>query len=236
VPRDVLKGVLFDMDGTLVDTEGLWGDALAALGRRLGGELSAAARTAIVGTSVAAALSLVYADLGLQRTPSESHEDDLWVQDAVSEMLEGPLVWRPGARELLTAVCEAAVTTALVTSTPRRLAGPLLRQMNADVGMPAFDVTVCADEVPRNKPDPAPYRQAMATLGLDPAGCVAIEDSAVGVAAALAADVAVLGVPSIQSLPQTVGLVLRDSLVGLTLDDLVDVLTVRDEGLRAPRR
>jgi HAD superfamily hydrolase (TIGR01509 family) len=227
--------VLFDMDGTLVDTEGLWGDALSALARELGGEVSTAARAATVGTSMATSLGILYADLGVRRTERQMLADSRWVQDTVAQLLAGPLAWRPGARELLAAVRSAGLPAALVTTTPRRLAAVLLHGMEDDLGLPAFDVTVCGDEVPANKPDPAPYRQAMTALGVDPAGCVAIEDSRVGVESALAAGAAVLGVPSMQTLAPAPGLVVRNSLVGLGVAELAGLVDARDDLATADR-
>jgi beta-phosphoglucomutase-like phosphatase (HAD superfamily) len=113
-----------------------------------------------------------------------------------------------------------------VTTTPRRLARLVLRHITAELGQ-VFAVTVCGDEVPARKPDPAPYLQAMAALRVDPARCVVIEDSTAGVTAGLAAGAAVLGVPSLQPLAPMPGLTLRHSLQGTGLEDLRDVLAVR---------
>jgi HAD superfamily hydrolase (TIGR01509 family) len=231
-----IAAVLFDMDGTLVETESVWGEGLSALAAELGGEVSGPAREATVGTNMATSLGILYADLGVRRTERQMLDDSLWVQDTVAELLAGRLDWRPGARELLTAVRSAGVAAALVTTTPRRLAAGLLRRMDDELGLPAFDVTVCGDEVPANKPDPAPYRQAMVALGAEPAACVAIEDSRVGVASALAAGAAVLGVPSLQALPPAPRLVVRGSLVGVGVADLAGILDARDDDLAAVHR
>jgi HAD superfamily hydrolase (TIGR01509 family) len=224
------SAVLFDMDGTLVETEQMWGEALAALARRHGGEVSPAARAATVGTSMPVALGILYADLGLDADDDERLvADTLWVEDLMVELLAADLQWQPGARELLAEVRTSGVPTALVTTTPRRLADPLIGRMAADLGAPPFDVTVCGDEVPATKPDPAPYRQAMAALGVEPAGSVVIEDSPSGAAAGLAAGAAVLGVPSLQPIPPAPGLVLRDTLAGVGLAELAEVLADRAE-------
>ncbi len=102
--------------------------------------------------------------------------------------------------------------------------------------MPAFDVTVCGDEVPALKPDPAPYRQAMAALGVHPGECVVIEDSGVGIASGLAAGAAVLGVPALQAVPPEPGLVLLGSLAGVGIDDLAAVLAAARDDLAQSSR
>jgi HAD superfamily hydrolase (TIGR01509 family) len=221
-----LEAVLFDMDGTLVETEELWGEALAELAGQLGGELSAGARSRTVGTSMPVAMGILYADLGTSRTEQQHAADARWVEDRTAALMSSRGVpWRPGARELLTAVRDAGIATALVTTTARRIAAIVLDRFADELGHPPFDATVCGDEVPALKPDPAPYRQAMAALGVDPGSSLVVEDSVVGVTAGLAAGAVVLGVPSLQSLDRRPGLVLRESLVGLTVTDLEDLLS-----------
>jgi HAD superfamily hydrolase (TIGR01509 family) len=224
-----VKAVLFDMDGTLVETEQHWGTALFELADRHGGRLSDEARAATVGTSMRTSMTILYADLGLHVSEEQLLVDARWVEDRAAELLSDEIVWRPGARELLAAVRSAALPTALVTTTPRAVAELVLRRIDeAFADLPPFDVTVCGDEVPARKPDPAPYRQAMGALGVDPADCVVIEDSQVGVTAGLASGAAVLGVPSLQALEPAPGLVLRHTLAGVGLAELAEVLAARD--------
>jgi HAD superfamily hydrolase (TIGR01509 family) len=226
--REPVQAVLFDMDGTLVETEQHWGVALFELAGRLGGRLSDAAREATVGTSMRTSMGVVYDDLRITRTETELLADAAWVEHRAAELIDSDIVWRPGARELIEDVRAAALPTALVTTTPRAVADLVLRRMEADFAdLPPFDLTVCGDEVPARKPDPAPYRQAMAALGVEAAGCVVVEDSLVGVTAGLAAGAAVLGVPSLQSLEPAPGLVLRNSLTGVGVAELSDVLAAR---------
>jgi HAD superfamily hydrolase (TIGR01509 family) len=220
-----LRAVLFDMDGTLVETEHYWDQSLAGLAERLGGRLSAAARTAMVGTNMATSLDLMTADLGLVRSRAERDADAAWVIDATAGLMAQGVSWRPGARELLAEVRAAGLATALVTTTPRRLASLVLQHIGKlPNGDAAFDVTVCGDEVAATKPDPAPYRQAMTALGVAPQECVVIEDSVSGVTAALAAGAAVLAVPSLQPLQPAPALTVRDTLAGVALADLTGVL------------
>lgn len=199
------------MDGTLVDSEKLWGVALEGLAIRAGGRLSAEARLAMVGTSMPVSMALFREDLGQPDRPSEP--DVAWLHERVTELFSDGLEWRPGAQELLHEVRNAGVPTALVTSTARRLADVALKTLGAE----NFDVLVCGDEVRSPKPDPEPYLTAAGLLGVPIRECVAIEDSPSGVASAVAAGARVLAVPSDVALPSHAGIELRSTLVGVDL-------------------
>jgi HAD superfamily hydrolase (TIGR01509 family) len=227
LPTGDLRAVLFDMDGTLVETEQYWGEAMFELAERLGGRMSEGARASTVGSTMRRSMTILHADLGLVRTEEQLLADARWVEDRTAQLLGAGVSWCPGARELVTAVRAAGLRTALVTTTPRRLADIVLAAIRADLGGDPFDVTVCGDEVPARKPDPAPYVQAMAALGVEPGACVVVEDSESGVAAGLAAGAAVLGVPTVQELAPAPGLTLRSGLVGVDVAGLADVLAAR---------
>jgi HAD superfamily hydrolase (TIGR01509 family) len=220
--------VLFDMDGTLVETEEHWGEALFALAERLGGRLSAEARQATVGSSMRTSMQILYRDIGVARTEDQLLADARWVEDTTAVLLAEQVTWRPGAADLLMSVRDAGLATALVTTTPRRLADIVLTAIRDDLGSDPFELTICGDEVPARKPDPAPYRMAMDALGVLPEECVVVEDSQAGIAAGLAAGTAVLGVPTLQVVPPAPGLTLRDGLVGLGAAELADVLAEAD--------
>jgi HAD superfamily hydrolase (TIGR01509 family) len=228
--------VLFDMDGTLVQTEEFWGEAMFALAARLGGRMSDAARRRTVGTSLRTSMRILHEDLGIARTEAELRADARWVEEETGRLLADGVDWQPGARELVAEVRAAGVRSALVTTTPRRLAALVLHVIGeVEPGVPAFDVTVCGDEVPARKPDPAPYRQAMAALAVPPEACVVVEDSQSGITSGLAAGAAVLGVPDVQPVAPAPGLVLRKSLVGVGVAELTAVLAARDQLAAADR-
>ena len=208
-----LAAVLWDMDGTLVDSERIWDVSLAELAHCLGGDLSAEAREAMVGTNMAVSMDLLYADLGVRGRDEAA--DALWLDERTAELFGQGIDWRPGARELLRAVRREGLRTALVTATNR----PLVEQALTTIGAEHFDAVVCGgDTAP--KPAAAPYRRALELLDLDPADVLVIEDSPTGIAAGLAAGCVVLGVPVAARVDPAPGLVLRDSLDGVTVDDL----------------
>jgi HAD superfamily hydrolase (TIGR01509 family) len=203
--------VLFDMDGTLVDSEKLWDIGLHELARRYGARLSDAARLAMVGTDMPRTMELLVEDL--RRPDLDTVEASAWLSARVAELFVTDLTWRPGALALLRATRAAGVPTALVTSTARSLVEVALDTLGRD----SFDVVVCGDEVPATKPDPEPYLIASRLLGVPIGRCVAIEDSRTGVASALAAGAAVLGVPSSGPIDPAEGLRLLDTLAGVDL-------------------
>lgn len=210
--------VLFDMDGTLVDSEKVWDIALKELARRAGGELSHAARMAMIGSNMSRTMRLMREDLGQPDRPEAP--DVQWLTDRVFELFTQGLVWRPGAYELLHAVRDAGLPVALVTSTGRRLVEVALDTL----GRENFDVVVCGDEVRAPKPDPEPYRTAAALLGVRIEDCVAIEDSPTGVTSAVASGAAVLAVPAELELPPTDGVRLLTTLEGVDTEYLAGLL------------
>ena len=208
--------VLWDMDGTLVDSEKVWTVSLQDTARALGGELSPAARSAVVGSDMPRTLAVLFEDLGLVPEPARLAEAERLLSDRTAELFGAGLEWRPGAREALRMVHAAGWPAALVTNTGRALTEPVLDV----IGREFFRVTVCGDEVPAGKPDPDPYLRAAELLGVSAADCLAVEDSPTGALAAERAGAGVLVVPCEEPVPGGPARVLRDSLSGLTLADL----------------
>jgi HAD superfamily hydrolase (TIGR01509 family) len=215
-----LAAVLFDMDGTLTDSEPVWDEALRELARWLGGSLSEQARAATVGTNVPISVGIVHRDVGRPDADPVRSAEKLVAE--AGARFAGGLVWKPGARELVDAVRAAGIPAALVTNTERALVrlalGPLVEEL--------FAVSVCGDEVPHTKPAPDPYAKAAALLGVSPDTAVAIEDSPTGVASASAAGCPVLVVPAEgTSVPPGPGRTFTDSLLDVTVPDLAALVT-----------
>ncbi|WP_088962314.1 HAD family hydrolase [Micromonospora purpureochromogenes] len=210
--------MLFDMDGTLVDSEKLWDVALRELAAEYGGSLSDSARRAVIGTSMAESMRIVHDDLGQpERDPQASID---WINARILELFRTGLRWRPGALALLRAVRAAGIPTALVTSSGR----PLVEVALDTLGRDSFDAVVCGDEVDLAKPHPEPYLTAARLLDVPIGRCVAIEDSPTGVASALAAGAAVLAVPAEVPIAPIDGVHQVESLTAADLELLAALL------------
>ena len=211
--------VLWDMDGTLVDTEPYWFDIEFELVAEFGGTWSEADAHSLVGFDLLDSARELRTRGGVRLEPVEVVERLL---DGVIRRVADQLPWRPGAPELLAECVAVDVPCVLVTMSWRRLADAVI----AAAPPGSFVTSVTGDEVSNGKPDPEPYLAAAAAVGVDPAACVAIEDSPTGVAAALAAGCATLGVPHVVPVAAAPGLTLVDSLVGIGLADLRGLDTV----------
>ncbi|MFI6027534.1 HAD family hydrolase [Amycolatopsis magusensis] len=216
-----IAAVLWDMDGTLVDTEKLWDVALYEVAQWLGGELTEAQRATLVGSNMETTTRFLLGTLGKPDTPELRADIASWIRTRTAALFGDALPWRPGAHEALTAVRAAGIPSALVTSTERELTELALNT----IGREFFDVTVCGDEVGgHNKPDPEPYLLAARLLGVDPARCVAVEDSPPGTESAVAAGCTVLVVPNDVAVDPGPRRVFKETLVGLSPADLADLL------------
>jgi beta-phosphoglucomutase-like phosphatase (HAD superfamily) len=218
-----LSAVLIDLDGTLVDTTGLWQAAYRALADHLDVSLAEDWWEQVVGRSVAASLSVV---TGARELTAETQTElEGWLADRAVQLLRSPhspggddtaaatVRWRPGAAALLDVLDEAAIPTAVVTTTPRRVLEAIADRLGI-----RSDASVAGDEVAEGKPDPEGYLRAAALLGVDSSACVAIEDSPTGVAAAEAAGTRVLVVPHTAEVPARPDRRVVPSLVEVDLD------------------
>ena len=186
--------VLWDMDGTIVDTEPYWIATEYELVAEFGGEWDDEKAHSLVGKDLRDSAAII----------RDRGSVDLPIDDIVNRLLDGVIArvqqhvpWRPGAKELLAAVCKAGVPNALVTMSWTRFAHAVV------VALPpgTFDVVITGDEVSNGKPHPEPYLTAAAKLGVRAKDCVAIEDSPTGVRSAGAAGCRTFAVPNVVDIP-----------------------------------
>jgi HAD superfamily hydrolase (TIGR01509 family) len=209
-PFDAL---LFDMDGLLVDTEPLWLETESEVMAWLGGQWTEADQQALLGGSMARTVAYLLSKATRPVPPGQVAA--AMMEGMLARAAAGRVVTRPGARELLAGVMASGVPYALVTSSERDFADAVL----AASGF-RFPVMVTGDDVTAHKPDPEPYLLAARLLGVDPARCVALEDSPAGVASAGRAGCLVIAVPSLLPIQAAAGIVVMTSLAEVNMEVL----------------
>jgi HAD superfamily hydrolase (TIGR01509 family) len=205
--------VLWDMDGTLVDTEPYWIETEYAMAEKYGGTWSEEHALNLVGNALLESGVYIRVHMGIDLTPQEIVDELL---DGVVERVRDSVPWRPGARELLADLRANGVPCALVTMSWQRFVAPILEHLPPDT----FATIVTGDQVEFGKPHPEPYLKAAAELGVAPEDCLAIEDSNPGAKSAVAAGCVVLCVPNHVPILEGERRVFRDTLVGITTADL----------------
>jgi HAD superfamily hydrolase (TIGR01509 family) len=179
--------VVFDCDGTLVDSEPLarraWEVTLGGRGYEVSGE------------DFGAVMGLSYADTHdfFGERVDLPGRKAFWVEfsGALYELIDAQLRPFPDALATLAELGRAGVPVAVASSSPRERLDRTLRRAGLHARLP---VTVAGDEVERGKPEPDLFVAAAAGLGVSARDCVVVEDTAPGVAAGLAAGAAVVGV------------------------------------------
>ncbi len=221
-----LRAVLWDMDGTLVDTEPYWMAAEKPLVESFGGTWEHEEALRLVGLGLDDS-ARVLQTAGV-RMSVRAIVDHL-TAEVMHELRTHGVPFRPGARELLRSLHDAGIRTALVTMSMRRMATSIVDLIDFD----AFDVIVAGDDTTRPKPFPDPYLQACRELGVAAHETVAIEDSPNGLRSAVAAGSVAVGVPLMVSLTGVGAHAIWPSLEGATADDLARVHAEHAGRLRA---
>jgi HAD superfamily hydrolase (TIGR01509 family) len=216
--NDPLAAVLFDMDGTLVDTEHLWWQAVEQVATSLGHQLTDADQPEVLGRPVAHTAAHLAAVTGV--APGSLAAD---LHGAFATRVHAGVVPRPGALWLLDRLRDHGIPTALVSASPRSIVDIVLGVLGPD----RFAVTIAADDVTHSKPAPDPYRAAARALGVSPSHCVAIEDTPTGVTSAEAAGCRVVAVPSLAPITGAPGRTVLDSLEQVTVAGLRDLASPR---------
>jgi HAD superfamily hydrolase (TIGR01509 family) len=205
---DSYAAVLWDMDGTLVDTEPNWGIAELDLAERHGGTWTAEQGLELVGFDLLDAARVIREGMGIDLAPEQIVDEML---DHVIDQVEHEVPWRPGARELLLSLNQAGVPCALVTMSYSRFVKPILEGLPPDT----FSAVVTGDSVAQGKPHPEPYLTAARELDVLAGECLAIEDSDTGATSAEAAGCTVLCAPLHVGVPPGPRRIFTDTLVGL---------------------
>lgn len=202
------------MDGTLVDTEPLWGIATYELAEMLGRPLTPQVREKTVGGSFANTLRVCADHAGYTLREGDYERYHSWIYGRMAQLFSTGLEPNPGVRGLLSSLAEAGMRMFVTTNTERQLADACI---NA-VGAHFFVDSITADEVARPKPAPDMYLEAARRVGERPADCLVFEDSWAGMSAAAAAGCTVLGLAA--EVPERVTPFAPERFVGASTADV----------------
>lgn len=211
-PTQARAGLLFDLDGTLAQTEHLHHAAFNALLAPSGRSLDEAAfQRHISGQANAAIMAFLFPDAGSAQWQRFAEQKEASFRSLAAA---GGVDVTPGAVAMLAWARQRNIATGLVTNAPGANAAMMIDVLGLGA---TFDVVISADDVARGKPHPDPYLAAVDQLGLAVTATVAIEDSLTGIAAAHAAGLGVVALATAST-----AAALRTSRAALVVDDLAD--------------
>jgi len=208
----VWRAVLWDLDGTLVDTEPVWMAAELELAAEHGVDWTHDDGLALVGLALPDSGDYIKRRLDSDRSSVEIVD---YLVTRVAAQLEQTVPWRPGALELVAAFAGAGVPQALVTMSYAPIAAAVAQHL-------PLAASVTGDAVVMGKPHPEAYLTAAELVGCAPEECLAIEDSATGAASANAAGCEVLVIPHLVEVPAATRRFVHTTLDGVSPSMLWD--------------
>jgi HAD superfamily hydrolase (TIGR01509 family) len=183
----MIEGVVFDLDGVLIDSEPVWEEVRREVVEEHGGRWAPDTQRRIMGMNTTEWARYLSEALGADLRPQQAATLAI---DSIAERYRTRLPLLPGAVEAVRRL--GGWPLAIASSSPARLIGIVLELAGV---ASLFKVTISSDEVGRGKPAPDVFRTAARRLGLPAASCVAVEDSANGIRSAASAGLRVIAVP-----------------------------------------
>lgn len=209
-----MSAILFDMDGTLIDSEPLWLEAEIEIMEELGCNWDQQDQINCLGGPIDKTENYMQ-DRSNNIKPFGYFTKKL--DDVMEKKLSTKLNLIPNALEIINDCKRSELKIALVTASSGRLMSAVLKRFPVGI----FDAVVSYDDVKRSKPDPEPYLLASKTLGVDITNCVVIEDSLTGVQSGLNAGAQVIGIPHLVKMPSNPNLRVVESLSEINMDRLI---------------
>ena len=207
------EAVLWDMDGTLIDSEPIWIHEETLLMRSIGVDWSESDALHCLGGPLERVDAYMRERSGHRHAPLELANELI---ERMISRLSSNLSFAPGAESLLGEMYLERIPLALVSASTRRIMDSALKS----IGPHFFQFTCSADDVKKTKPDPEGYLSAASHLGVSIERCLIIEDSITGMTAAISSGAYVLGLPHLTDLPIGDRVVHRQGLEDLDLDSL----------------
>jgi HAD superfamily hydrolase (TIGR01509 family) len=215
-----IEAVVFDLDGVIVDSEGLWDDVRERYVRERGGRYDAEAQRAMMGMSSTEWSQYIHDELGVDVSPEEINRD---VVELMAARYREHLPLIPGARKAVERMA-GSFPLGLASSSNRELIDAVLELAGL---AEFFRANVSSEEVPRGKPAPDVYLEAAHRLGVAPEKCAAIEDSHAGIRSAKAAGMRIVAIPNSHYPPDAAALAAADAAL-TSIDQLTPTIIESD--------
>ena len=215
--KQTFQAVLWDMDGTLVDTEPYWLKSEQEFANRHNATWELSDAEQFIGNSLYDTADILRKKFNLQQHSDQEIIDEL--TSGVIDQIQEELPFRPGALELLLELRQNQIPTALVTMSMTEMAKKVVDK----IPFKAFDLVLGGDQVQFGKPHPEPYSTAAEILGAEPESCIALEDSNTGLTSAETAGTVAIGIPHIAEIPSQPGRILLDTLAGVNMSRLQQI-------------
>lgn len=217
VPRDDRPAAaLWDMDGTIINSEPLWMRAELAMLERYGLSFPEGGETKLIGSGLTAAAEY-FRELGVP-LPAEVIIEE-WADGVIAGLKAEEPAWMPGARETLAEFRELGIPNVLVTMSVRRIADVVIEMLPEGT----FADSITGDDVAHEKPHPDPYLRGAQAAEVGIRDCVAFEDSFTGTSSAAAAGAVVIGVPNLIGLDGSQAHVVLPTLAGVGVEDIATI-------------
>jgi HAD superfamily hydrolase (TIGR01509 family) len=211
------EAVIFDLDGVIVRSEGIWAAAREEIAREHGGRWPEETARRMMGMSSKEWSTFMHDELGVKLSPAEISEA---VVERLGEIYRRELPLIPGASEAVRRLADEW-PLGLASSANRPII-ELVFELTELSGF--FSVVLSSEEVDRGKPAPDVYMEAASRLGVAPGAAVVIEDSTNGILAGKAAGMTVIAVPDAEYPPDDVALEQADLVLGSIAELTVDLV------------
>ena len=219
-PRELPAAVLFDLDGTIADTEPNWINGETAVMARHDIEWTMEDAVRYIGSDLNESSADIVVRYGLPMSGPEFRAT--LIEEVYAIALERRTHWLGGVEDTLALLARLEIPVGLVTMSPRILADVVVEDAPANT----FSVVVAGEDVERGKPNPDAYLLAARRLGVDPATCLIFEDSRPGVLAGIRAGAHVVAIPLGAEVPDYPGVVRRDSMEGIDEETLRGIMAM----------